>query len=124
MKVVAAYLLAVIAGNQKPEAKDVSNILSSVGAEVDDEEVNKVIEQLAGKDIDDLIKQGKEKLAAVPGGSAPAAGGAAPAAAAGGAKKEEEKPAEKPKEESGGVSSISPLPTHFVLSLFISIILL
>jgi len=50
---------------------------AAADAAADDEEINKVIEQLSGKNIDELIQQGKEKLAAVPGGAAPAGGAAA-----------------------------------------------
>lgn len=57
--------------------------------------MNKVISELSGKAIDDVLAEGKEKLASVPsGGGAPAAGGAA---AAGGA---EDAPAAEAKKES------------------------
>merc|ERR1711990_948138 len=57
--------------------------------------MNKVISELSGKAIADVLAEGKEKLASVPsgGGAAPAAG----AAAAGGA---EEAPAAEAKKES------------------------
>lgn len=42
MRYVAAYLLAVLGGNHKPSAKDIKNILGSVGIEADDERLNKV----------------------------------------------------------------------------------
>ena len=60
-----------------------------MGIDADDEKVDKVVSELAGKDIAELIKEGTEKLGSVPAGAAPAAGGggapageAAPAAAA------------------------------------------
>jgi len=37
MKFVAAYLLAVLAGNSSPSAEDLTAILESVGCEVDNE---------------------------------------------------------------------------------------
>ncbi|KAL5554761.1 hypothetical protein UlMin_042162 [Ulmus minor] len=95
MKVIAAYLLAVLGGNACPSADDVKNILSSVGAEADDEKIELLLSQVGGKDITELIASGREKLASVPSGggavayAAPAAGGAAPAAAAAETKKEE-----------------------------------
>merc|ERR1712235_77051 len=51
----------------------------SVGVDADEEKLNKVISELSGKAIDDVLAEGKEKLASVPsgGGAAPAAGGAA-----------------------------------------------
>ena len=66
----------------------------------DAERLEKLISELQGKDINELIAEGTSKLASVPSGgaaasAAPAAGGAAPAAAA-----EAEKPKEEEKEES------------------------
>ena len=100
MRIIAAYLLAVLGGKQNPDAAAVKKILSSVSIEASDDDINRVITALNGKDIDQLIKEGKEKLASVPTGGG---GGAAPAAAAGGAapaagKKEDVKEKEKEKE--------------------------
>merc|ERR1711872_227017 len=97
----AAYLLAVLGGNASPSAADIKAIISSVGIDADNEKLDKVIAELKGKSIDELIAEGSKKLASVPSGGgadAPAAaGGAAPAAAAE-EKKEEKK--EEPEEES------------------------
>nr|ACN30980.1 unknown [Zea mays] len=98
MKFVAAYLLAVLAGNSSPSAEDLTAILESVGCEVDNEKMELLLSQLSGKDITELIAAGREKFASVPCGgggvavvaAAPAAGGA-PAAEA----KKEEKVEEK-----------------------------
>lgn len=81
MRYVAAYLLATLAGNASPDLKTVTSILSSVGVETDKVKAEKVIAELKGKSIEDLIKQGTEKLASVPSGGA-AAAAAAPVAAA------------------------------------------
>ncbi|KAL0316121.1 UNVERIFIED_CONTAM: 60S acidic ribosomal protein P2 [Sesamum radiatum] len=90
MKVIAAYLLAVLGGNASPSADDLKDILSSVGAEADDDRIELLLTQVKGKDITELIAAGREKLASVPAGggavavAAPSAGGggaAAPAAA-------------------------------------------
>ncbi|CAL0304026.1 unnamed protein product [Lupinus luteus] len=102
MKVIAAYLLAVLGGNNAPSAHDLKNILSSVGAEADDDRIELLLTEVKGKDITELIAAGREKLASVPSGggavavaAAPsggaAAGGAAPAAEAKEEKKVEEK---------------------------------
>ncbi|XP_029428203.1 60S acidic ribosomal protein P2-like [Rhinatrema bivittatum] len=95
MRYVAAYLLAVLGGNNSPSAKEIKKILDSVGIDTDNERLNKVISELGGKNVDDVVNAGLAKLASVPAGgavaaapsAAPAAGGAAPAAE----KKEEEK---------------------------------
>ncbi len=94
MRYVAAYLLAVLGGKASPAAADVEKILSSVGIEADSEKLKRVISELSGKNVEELIDQGREKLSSMPvGGGAPvaaAAGAAAPAAAAAEEKKEEE----------------------------------
>ncbi|XP_074833983.1 uncharacterized protein LOC142002065 [Carettochelys insculpta] len=99
MRYVAAYLLAVLGGNNNPTAKNIKKILGSVGIDADDEHVNKVISELSGKDVDDVVNSGLSKLACVPAGGALAAAPAAPATAGGGAPTEEKKEEEK-KEES------------------------
>ncbi|KAK2058933.1 ribosomal protein 60S [Colletotrichum caudatum] len=95
MKHLAAYLLLGLGGNTSPSASDVKAVLESVGIEADDERLNKLISELEGKDINELISEGSSKLASVPsggaGGAAPAAGGAAAASA--------DAPAEEAKEE-------------------------
>ncbi|RVW48034.1 60S acidic ribosomal protein P2B [Vitis vinifera] len=89
MKVIAAYLLAVLGGNTCPSANDLKDILGSVGAEADDDRIELLLSEVKGKDITELIASGREKLASVPsgGGVAVAAtavggggGGGAPAA--------------------------------------------
>ncbi|KAL0460079.1 UNVERIFIED_CONTAM: 60S acidic ribosomal protein P2 [Sesamum latifolium] len=83
MKVVAAYLLAVLGGNTSPSADDLKDILSSVGAEADDDRIELLLSQVKGKDITELIAAGREKLASVPAGGG-AVAVAAPAGGAGG----------------------------------------
>merc|ERR1711939_175389 len=94
MKHMAAYLLLGLGGNTSPSANDIKEVLASVGVETEQARVESLLKELEGKDINELIKEGTEKLASVPSGgavaAAPAAGGAAPAAEAP-AKKEEAK---------------------------------
>ncbi|ROW01393.1 hypothetical protein VPNG_07592 [Cytospora leucostoma] len=100
MKYLAAYLLLTLGGNDKPSADDVKKVVESVGIEVDAERLSKLLSELEGKDINELIAEGSSKLASVPSGGAgaPAAGGAA--AAAGGAAEPVEEKKEEEKEES------------------------
>uniref|UniRef100_A0AAQ6ILW0 Large ribosomal subunit protein P2 n=1 Tax=Anabas testudineus TaxID=64144 RepID=A0AAQ6ILW0_ANATE len=91
MRYVAAYLLAALGGNDNPEAKDIKKILDSVGIEAEDTRLDKVISELKGKNVNDVIATGYSKLASVPAGGAVAvassaaagSGGAAAPAAAG-----------------------------------------
>ncbi|CAE8602238.1 unnamed protein product [Polarella glacialis] len=82
MKYVAAYLMAVLAGNDSPSAADLKKILGSVEAEYDEAIAEKLVSELAGKTVHEIVKEGKEKIKAF-GGSG--GGGAAPTAGAGGA---------------------------------------
>ncbi|XP_045474383.1 60S acidic ribosomal protein P2-like [Harmonia axyridis] len=103
MRYVAAYLLASYGGKVKPTASDLEKILSSVGIECHLAKVKKVIVELNGKSIDEVIALGQGKLASVPSGGAVTA----PTAASGGAaalpvegKKEEKKKEELAESES------------------------
>merc|ERR1711970_751835 len=100
MRYVAAYLLAQLGGNDAPSADDLKAILSSVGVDADEERLGKVMSELSGKNIDEVLAEGREKLASVPsgGGGARAAGGATAGGDA--APAEEEKKPESSSEES------------------------
>ncbi|ORY19414.1 60s acidic ribosomal protein-domain-containing protein [Clohesyomyces aquaticus] len=102
MKYLAAYLLLGLGGNTSPSASDITAVLESVGIEADDDRLEKLLGELKGKDINELISEGSAKLASVPsgggGGGAAAGGAAAGGAAAAEETKEEEK--EEEKEES------------------------
>ncbi|XP_046575797.1 60S acidic ribosomal protein P2-like [Haliotis rubra] len=106
MRYVAAYLLANLGGSNNPSAADIEKILGSVGIEVEKDKITKVISELKGKNIEELIEEGQKKLASVPTGGVAAAGGAGSAApAAGGAaeaKKEEKKEESESEDEDMG----------------------
>eukprot|EP00339_Tiarina_fusa_P004565 CAMPEP_0117029004 /NCGR_PEP_ID=MMETSP0472-20121206/21041_1 /TAXON_ID=693140 ORGANISM="Tiarina fusus, Strain LIS" /NCGR_SAMPLE_ID=MMETSP0472 /ASSEMBLY_ACC=CAM_ASM_000603 /LENGTH=111 /DNA_ID=CAMNT_0004736653 /DNA_START=31 /DNA_END=366 /DNA_ORIENTATION=- len=100
MKNVAAYLLAILGGNKEPTEADIKKILEAASANVDAEAIKKVVSELKGKSVYEVMDQGAEKLTAVPSGgarggasggaAAPAGGDAAPAAAAPAEEEEEE----------------------------------
>ena len=80
------------------QAADIKNVLETVGAEAEDEKIEKLLADLEGKNVEELIKEGLEKLVSIPTGGAAPAAGAAPAGAAE-EKKEEEKKEEEEEEE-------------------------
>ncbi|KAJ1858345.1 60S acidic ribosomal protein P2 [Coemansia sp. RSA 1822] len=95
MRYIAAYLLLQLANAEAtPSASDITKVVSAAGVEVDSERIEKLFAALEGKNIEEVIAEGKSKLASVPsGGAAPAAaaaGSAAPAAAAAAEESEEE----------------------------------
>ena len=71
-------------------------VLESVGAEAEDEKIEKLLADLEGKNVEELIKEGLEKLVSIPAAGAAAA---APAAAAATEEKAEEKKEEEEEEE-------------------------
>jgi len=98
MRYVAAALLVGLAGGDISAAA-IEKILKAAGVDADSAEVEKVVSELAGKNLEELLVEGKAKISSVPSGggaAAPAAGGAAPAAAA---PKEEAKKVEEEEEE-------------------------
>uniref|UniRef100_A0A915Q022 Large ribosomal subunit protein P2 n=1 Tax=Setaria digitata TaxID=48799 RepID=A0A915Q022_9BILA len=72
MKYLAAYVLSTMGGNKSPTAKDIENVLGSVGLDVDMEDANKVVSALSGKSIGEVITAGLMKISSVPSGDAAA----------------------------------------------------
>ncbi|XP_010441119.1 PREDICTED: 60S acidic ribosomal protein P2-5-like [Camelina sativa] len=112
MKVIAAYLLAKLGGNENPSVADLKKIFESVGAEIDQEKIDLFFSLTKDRDVTELIAVGREKMAALSSGGPAVAvasgggGGAAPAAepaAAESKKKEEEK---EESEDDGGMMSL------------------
>jgi large subunit ribosomal protein LP2 len=62
MRYVAAYLLASLGGKENPNSADIEKILSSVGIEADAEKLKKVLSELNGKNVEELIAAGKQIL--------------------------------------------------------------
>ena len=54
MKHLAAYLLLGLGGNTSPSAKDVKNVLSSVGIDADDDRLDKLITELEDKNLQEV----------------------------------------------------------------------
>lgn len=94
MKVIAAYLLATLGGNQSPSADDVKAILKSVGATAEDDRIASLISELKGKNLQQIMDAGKAKLSTVPSG-----GSSTTAPKKEEAKKEEKKPEPKKEEK-------------------------
>mmetsp|Transcript_70472 Transcript_70472/g.159975 ORF Transcript_70472/g.159975 Transcript_70472/m.159975 type:complete len:103 (-) Transcript_70472:8-316(-) len=97
LKYVSAYLMSALAGNESPSASDIQKILESVESDYDEAIASKLVSELEGKAIHEVIAAGKEKLKGFGGGGGgPAVGGAVATGASGGdakpaAAKEEKK---------------------------------
>ena len=57
MKHLAAYLLLGLGGNTSPSAADVKGVLESVGIDADEERLEKLIAELKGKNLQEVIIQ-------------------------------------------------------------------
>ena len=98
MKYTAAYALLVLGGKADPSEGDVDKLLKDAGVKGDPEHTKRIVSALKGKSFNDLVSEGKKKMAS--SGTVVVAGGA-PAAAKGAAAKEEKK--EEKKEEEAEV---------------------
>lgn len=74
MRYLAAYLLAVL-GGQTPDESTIKKILTAGDVNVDDEKLQKLLKDLEGKNIEEILEEGKKKLSSVPSGR-PASTGA------------------------------------------------
>ena len=99
MKYLAAYLLLQQGGNSNPSASDVSGLLQTVGAQVDESRLKNLLSEVGEKDVNELIETGKGKFASMPSVGAGGAGGAA-APAGGAAEEAKEEKKEEAQEES------------------------
>ena len=65
MRYIAAYMLAVMSDNPNPSVDDIKKILASVGVEAEEENLNIVINQLKGKNLE-MMEKGKSCSFSVP----------------------------------------------------------
>ena len=66
MKHLAAYLLLVLGGNKNPSAKDVQDLMKTVGIEAEMGQLNLLIDSLKGKKLEDIINGGLQKITSMP----------------------------------------------------------
>ena len=58
MRYVSAYCLAALSGST-PTAKDIKKVLDSVGVEYEADKAEKVISELEGKSLEEVMEEGK-----------------------------------------------------------------
>jgi len=63
MRHLAAYLLLKLGGNDAPDADAITGVLTAVGIEADADQVAKIVADLEGKDLNELIAKGSENIA-------------------------------------------------------------
>merc|ERR1719263_268787 len=62
MRHIAAFMLLRLSGNKSPSQEDIKKLLEAIGGECDLENIKRLFSGLDGKNIDDLIEQGRKKL--------------------------------------------------------------
>jgi large subunit ribosomal protein LP2 len=75
MKHLAVYLLLKLGGNASPSKDDIVKALSSVGVAVDAARLDKMMADLQGKDLNELLESGKALLTTFDSGSGSGCGG-------------------------------------------------
>lgn len=80
MKYCSAFLMAVLGGKENPSTSDIKTILEAVGAEFDESIAERLVSEMQGKTVHELIAAGKEKLVGFGGGG----GGGSPSGNVGG----------------------------------------
>eukprot|EP00636_Phaeomonas_parva_P007572 CAMPEP_0118852830 /NCGR_PEP_ID=MMETSP1163-20130328/1663_1 /TAXON_ID=124430 /ORGANISM="Phaeomonas parva, Strain CCMP2877" /LENGTH=75 /DNA_ID=CAMNT_0006785295 /DNA_START=609 /DNA_END=833 /DNA_ORIENTATION=+ len=73
MKEIAAYLLCVLGGNATPSKDDVTAIVTAAGGDVNEESLDKMLGDLEGKDVAELMLEGKKRLVETMGSAVAAA---------------------------------------------------
>ena len=99
---IAAFVLCKL-GNKSGSADEVKAVLQAAGCSVDDEQLTKLLGDVEGKDINEILSAGASKIQDVPfgggGGVGGGGGGGGGDAGATGAAAAEAKPEEKEEEE-------------------------
>ncbi|XBW36784.1 hypothetical protein QEN19_002361 [Hanseniaspora menglaensis] len=102
MKYLAAYLLLAQSGKEAT-VQTITEVLTSVGIEVDASRIEALLKSVEGKTIEELVAEGNTKLASVPaaGASAGASSAAAGASSEAAAEEKEESAAEESDDDMG-----------------------
>mmetsp|Transcript_2459 Transcript_2459/g.3608 ORF Transcript_2459/g.3608 Transcript_2459/m.3608 type:complete len:115 (+) Transcript_2459:90-434(+) len=105
MRHVAAYVLLVLGGNASPSADQVAAVVTAAGGEADNEQVEKMLAELAGKDLSEVVEAGLAKIKDVSIGGGGGGGGGGGAAAGGDAAPAAEEKKEEEEEEEADVGA-------------------
>lgn len=62
MRTIAAYMLAVLGGNNSPSVEDLRKIFVAGGVDFNEESANQIINELKGKNVYEVMKAGSAKL--------------------------------------------------------------
>ena len=68
MKYNAVYMLSKLGWKENPTVDDMKAIIESVGIEFDKQKAEEIVYKLSGKDLNEVINNGKSKLSVVSNG--------------------------------------------------------
>jgi ribosomal protein L12E/L44/L45/RPP1/RPP2 len=106
---VAAFMLCKVGGKSGSEA-EVKAVMEAAGLEVNDEQLTKLMGDIEGKDINELLAAGQEQIKDVPFGGGGGGGGGGGAAGGAEVVKEEEKEEEEEMDLGGGMDMFGGEP--------------
>merc|ERR1712146_332287 len=102
-KHLAGYMMLVLGGNASPSKEDVTKALGAVGVEVDEDRLDKMLADLEGKDLDELLESGKGLLVQFGSGGGGGGSGGGGGGAADEAEEEKEEEGEEEADIGGGI---------------------
>ena len=68
MKYNAVYMLSKLGWKENPTVDDIKAIIENVGIEFDEQKTKEIVDKLSGKDLNEVINNGKSKLSVVSNG--------------------------------------------------------
>ena len=68
MKYNAVYKLSKLGWKENPTVDDIKAIIENVGIEFDEQKTKEIVDKLSGKDLNEVINNGKSKLSVVSNG--------------------------------------------------------
>ena len=68
MKYNAVYMLSKLGWKENPTVDDIKAIIENVGIEFDEQKTKEIVDKLSGKDLKEVINNGKSKLSVVSNG--------------------------------------------------------
>ena len=70
MKYIAAYMLAKLGGKDEPTIEDDKIIIEFFGIDFESAKANELISKLSGKNLNEIMDEGKSKLSVISNGQA------------------------------------------------------
>ena len=103
MKYLATYLLLKLGGKDHPSKEDITQALATVGIDADVSDIDKLLAELEGKDLDEMIAQGRTMLATFGTGNSDDSNNSQDHSGGTGEKKPKDGPEDEPPEDAPNI---------------------